>query len=263
MKNKHIISPVIEEQTLIRKDGATRLLSGSFTRYKLYHGKFYKPAMVYIAGNSQPLADTTESGFTIDNKLALHPAYQPEMYFDHYNSLGNIVQFHKANDDTYQTYLWGYQQSLPVAEVKNAGSTQVFYTGFEEDGNIADAANPARTGIKYFNSGTYAIPFVLPDDGKSYLMSYWFYNNFKWHFSGNVPFNPSIEAGTRLDEVRVFPADAQMTTYTYDPLIGLRSMTDANNVTTYYDYDDLSRLKLVKDDKGNILKKYDYQYAGH
>ena len=210
-----------------------------------------------------PLPDTTESGFPMGNKLSLHPAYQPEMYFDHYNALGNIVQYHRIHDDNYQTYLWGYQQSLPVAEVKNAESAQVFYTGFEEDGTLADMDNSARTGKKYFSNGTYAIPFVLPESGKSYLMSYWFYNNGKWHFSGDVPFLPSIEAGTRLDEVRVYPAGAQMTTYTYDPLLGMTSATDANNVTAYYDYDELGRLKLVKDDKGNILKKYDYHYAGH
>lgn len=263
MKDKHIVSPVIEEQTLIRKDGVTRLLSGSFTKYQLFHGKFYKPAMVYKAGNSMPLPDTTESGFTIGNKVSLHPAYQPEMYFDHYNDLGNIVQYHRIHDDNYQTYLWGYQQSLPVAEVKNAESAQVFYTGFEEDGTPANMDNPARTGKKYFSNGTYAIPFVLPESGKFYLMSYWFYDNGKWHFSGDVPFLSFIEAGTRLDEVRVYPAGAQMTTYTYDPLLGMTSATDANNVTTYYDYDELGRLKLLKDDKGNILKKYDYHYAGH
>jgi YD repeat-containing protein len=51
-----------------------------------------------------------------------------------------------------------------------------------------------------------------------------------------------------------------MKTYTYDPLIGITSMTDQNNITTYYEYDSFSRLKYIKDQNKNILKAYDYHY---
>ena len=53
-----------------------------------------------------------------------------------------------------------------------------------------------------------------------------------------------------------------MTTYTYEPLIGLTSQCDINNKITYYDYDGLGRLKLIKDQGRNILKKICYNYAG-
>ncbi len=66
---------------------------------------------------------------------------------------------------------------------------------------------------------------------------------------------------TLIDEVRLHPIDAQMTTYTYDPLVGMTSATaPPNNVTTYYDYDDFGRLKLVKDEEENTLKTYKYNY---
>lgn len=68
-----------------------------------------------------------------------------------------------------------------------------------------------------------------------------------------------VEAGF-LDDIRLHPADAQMTTYTYDPLVGVTSETDANNVTTYYEYDDLNRLRLVKDQKRDIRQRYQYVY---
>ncbi|MGV3502985.1 MAG: hypothetical protein ACO1O1_04710 [Adhaeribacter sp.] len=264
MKLQHVISPVIEQQSLLKKDGLTKLLSASFTEYKLFHGKFFKPAVVYQLAANKPLADTTEASSFAD-QWKRHGAYQPEVYLDHYDAAGNLVQYHKAGEDTYQTYLWGYQGTVPVVEVKNASPAQVFYTSFEEgqEGIIADRSNPARTGRKYLNKGDYTIPFIPPSDGRAYKLSYWYYLAGKWHFSGELPFQPTIGAGTWLDEIRVYPAHAPMTTYTYHPSGGLSSMTDPNHLTTFYDYDDLSRLKGVKDDKGNILKKYEYHYADH
>lgn len=49
-------------------------------------------------------------------------------------------------------------------------------------------------------------------------------------------------------------------TYTYTPMIGLTSETDAAGRTTYYEYDNLGRLKVIKDMNGKILKVIDYQY---
>lgn len=53
---------------------------------------------------------------------------------------------------------------------------------------------------------------------------------------------------------------AMVTTYTYDLIVGVTSVTDSNNITVYYEYDSLGRLSLVKDFQGNIVKKYDYGY---
>jgi hypothetical protein len=63
-----------------------------------------------------------------------------------------------------------------------------------------------------------------------------------------------------FDDLRFYPMDAQMTTYTYEPLIGITSASDANNKPTFYNYDPFNRLSYVKDHQGNILKKYDYHY---
>lgn len=60
--------------------------------------------------------------------------------------------------------------------------------------------------------------------------------------------------------------DAMVTTWTYQPLIGVTSQTDPAGITTYYDYDGLGRLKEVyrysDNDATNgskqILNQYDY-----
>ena len=67
-------------------------------------------------------------------------------------------------------------------------------------------------------------------------------------------------SGVIIDELRLCPKGSLITTYTYAPLIGITSKCDASSRLTYYSYDNLERLKLIKDQYGNILKRYDYEY---
>jgi len=63
-----------------------------------------------------------------------------------------------------------------------------------------------------------------------------------------------------FDNLRFYPMDAQMTTYDYEPLVGVSSICNFDNKPTYYEYDNFGRLVLVRDFKKNILKKYDYHF---
>ena len=67
-----------------------------------------------------------------------------------------------------------------------------------------------------------------------------------------------LRGNVTVDELRLYPATARMKTTTYDPLIGKTSECDENNRVTYYEYDNLGRLKFVKDDYHNALKMYEY-----
>lgn len=65
-----------------------------------------------------------------------------------------------------------------------------------------------------------------------------------------------------LNNMRNLPAfsNSQILTYTYDPLIGVTSETDARGYTIYYEYDNFNRLLHVRDEEGNIVTKNDYNY---
>src|SRR5690606_30496374 len=58
-----------------------------------------------------------------------------------------------------------------------------------------------------------------------------------------------------LDEVRLYPAGAQMVTATFKPLFGIGSLCDASNYITYTEYDALGRKTIVRDMRGNIISK--------
>lgn len=81
--------------------------------------------------------------------------------------------------------------------------------------------------------------------------------------------NVDANAGRNNDETTLLNAlesfrnqfpDFQITTYTYDPLIGVRSVTPPSGIAEFYYYDDAGRLKEVKDANGNVLKEYQYHY---
>jgi hypothetical protein len=55
--------------------------------------------------------------------------------------------------------------------------------------------------------------------------------------------------------------NAQVTTFTYDPLVGVTSTTDPRGYTSFFEYDDFNRFKLVRDEQGNILSENEYNYA--
>ncbi|MEN2435254.1 hypothetical protein AAH994_07570 [Weeksellaceae bacterium A-14] len=63
-----------------------------------------------------------------------------------------------------------------------------------------------------------------------------------------------------LDAFRIQYSGYQITTYSYDPLIGVRSITPPSGIREYYYYDSENRLQSVRDINGNILKEYDYNY---
>ncbi len=72
--------------------------------------------------------------------------------------------------------------------------------------------------------------------------------------------NTSPTINIQMDDVRFYPKEARMQTYTYIPMIGASSVSDENNNCQFYEYNTFGRLKLVKDQFGRILEKTEYNY---
>ena len=80
--------------------------------------------------------------------------------------------------------------------------------------------------------------------------------------TSNTEDNANKEATLRslLDDLRnhSYLQDAQITTYTYDPMVGATSITDPNGQTNFYTYNGDQQLIMIKDSKGNIIAEYEY-----
>jgi YD repeat-containing protein len=296
MKENHVISPVIEEQTLMTKNSQTSLLSGSFTEYKLFNNKFYKPYVISSFEGAIPNTTYTESSISSTGAITMHPNYKPKITFHDYDASGNITWFQQPNNNP-ESYLWNYNATYPVAQVTNAIPAEIAYTSFEADDlgrwncNVAKIISPqgtssARTGLQFYelSSGNTLSRNNLPI-GKKFTITYWSstgplsiqgatqngsvvtgktINGWTYieHQVTTTASDVIISGSGNIDEVRLYPSTARMTTYTYDPTTGLTDVTDANGNITHYNYDSFQRLKTVNDGKGSILKSFDYKYAG-
>jgi hypothetical protein len=67
---------------------------------------------------------------------------------------------------------------------------------------------------------------------------------------------------TELNKIRTGLATSKslVSTFTFKPLVGMTSQTDPSGRVNYFEYDAASRLLHIKDQYGNILKKYSYNY---
>lgn len=137
------------------------------------------------------------------------------------------------------------------------GITEFFYESFEE-GSATGTATP-HTGKKYL-LGDYTTTFTKPNT-RTYTIEYWYLNGSTWTYASTTYTNGMILTnGSAIDNVRIYPADARMKSYTFDPALGITSVIDENAAVQFYEYDTFGRLAQVKDDKGHIVQQNTYNY---
>jgi hypothetical protein len=213
------------------------------------------------------------------------------LQYEQYDNYGNPVQFTSLNGIK-NTFIWDYNNELPVAEIKNAASSEAAYSSFESDGTgnwfysgLQFTDGSAPTGKKVYNLGTGNITKSVTST-TTYVVSYWTKNSSAFYIAGTISSPPypiqgrmingwryfehkitgqstiTISGSGLIDELRLYPDNALMTTMTYDPLIGMTTQCDVNSRINYYEYDEQNRLILIRDQDKNIIKKVCYNYAG-
>jgi Family of unknown function (DUF5977) len=227
---------------------------------------------------AQSHAQVQKPGFANE---VMHRYYQ-------YDTYGNTLEFAKENDKK-QATIWDDNGNNMLAKAINAGSNAIAATSFEvgAKGNftysglpVANAGSP--TGIRAYSLGNGPVSKSGLPAG-TYIASWWLKNG-----SGTSTANGSmgssiitkngwtlyeatlaaattavtIAGNGTIDELRLYPQGALITTFTYEPQVGITSQCNALHAITYYEYDAFNRLVLVKDIDKNIIKKVCYNYAG-
>ena len=209
------------------------------------------------------------------------------VYFKQYDIKGNLIQ-QAQKDNIEHSYIWDANSNL-MASVTNTSVNDIAYSSFEQVDNDSWAiastqryAAEALAGMQCYSLNNGSISKSGLTTSIKYLVSYWTKTGASVTISGGTVGTPVAlrssngwtmyeqtvtgtstvtMSGTGLiDELRLHPTDAQMTTYVHRPLVGMTSQTDPKGMTTYYEYDNFQRLKYIKDQAGNIIKANEYRY---
>jgi hypothetical protein len=266
MLNANMNAEVIEEKKL---KGSTQLLLTRTNYYMPFTG-LYVPQSIEVQVAGHPIE--------LRNQFTL------------YDNAGNLLSQAKDKDMP-QSFTWDYKRSFPIAEVTNASATGFAYTSFEADGKgnwtftDTNRVNEGITGNRSFallpgNS----IAFSQTGTGSDFIISYWSKNGqvtiagatslgVRTGFTRNgwtlyehtvrktaTTITLTAAAYTLIDELRLHPVTAEMTTYTYDPVLGKTGECSGSHVITYYNYDTLGRLRFIRDTDGNVIRSFEYKY---
>jgi YD repeat-containing protein len=150
---------------------------------------------------------------------------EERIVFKKYDNNGNVVEFSKKNGvNTY--YVWGYNKKQPIAKIEGYTLITTAQKSLIAETVLASNLDNDRTVGAIGTEGNL----------RSKL------NELRNSFTNTVT--------------------TQVTTYTYDELIGITSITDARGKTVYYNYDDFNRLEFIKDSENNVITQYCYNYKG-
>ncbi|ELR68724.1 hypothetical protein C900_05907 [Fulvivirga imtechensis AK7] len=248
-------SPIATIYYRLGPDGETLLVGGTMRYFsKNVYGHLQLDSVAVASVPSGETYSTANRYQRFDSML------ETVQVFDQYNQYNQLMTY-AIKDEAPISYLWGYNETLPVVSAVNARQEQLFYESFEETEGATLDASGARAGNRYLSSGSHTLSFTPPADGQTYLMSYWYYLSGEWMLKADVPYVATInELGAeRIDEIRVYPEHSLVTTYTYEPGMGITSSTNPNHQTIYYEYDEFGRLVTIRNQNKDIVSSVEYK----
>ncbi|WP_066319745.1 RHS repeat domain-containing protein [Aquimarina aggregata] len=126
----------------------------------------------------------------------------------------------QQTNGSHSIYIWGYNELYPIAKIDHAT-----YIGMPTA--VTTLINQLKTAS---NSDTTAATEATLRDLMNQLRDHAYFK------------------------------DSQLTSFTYNPLVGVTSVTDPRGYTMYYAYDTFNRLEYVKDDEGKLISENKYGY---
>ncbi|MBC7410103.1 MAG: hypothetical protein H7339_17095 [Arcicella sp.] len=140
--------------------------------------------------------------------------------FHNYDGFANPTEV-SQEDGTRVSYIWGYNGKYPVAKIINASQPSF---------------NNATQGLTIINASLQQAVIDASNSGNETNLL------------------------TALDNLRNSLPNAMVTTFTYKPLVGVSTITDAKGSRVTYVYNSSNRLQFVKDSAGNILSENQYHF---
>ncbi|MEI3800171.1 MULTISPECIES: hypothetical protein [unclassified Chitinophaga] len=231
------------------------------TSYKYKNGLSLQPTEVKMVNSKNEQVSTLNTypndykGTAVYDTMVARNVITPVIQQTQFNNTGNKILLRKQTNYTRTSADILAPSSVQQALYTNNLDTEIVYAKYDENGNLLEYYAkdgvvhsfiwgynnnyPVAeiTGCDYTKALSYIRPALLKD-----------------------PVEQQLRDELNLIRTKLLAESVMVTTYTYAPMIGITSVTDPTGKTSYYQYDDLNRLKVILDQNGKILKQYDYQY---
>lgn len=208
---------------------------GGSTHQKMLDRNIRNVVVEEIINVNDKHVESISYNYTIINESIFNPwytdikskngAYEREYtyLYDKNYNNGKTILEIQTKDGVSTTYIWGYNSTLPVAKISNVAYKSI-----------------------YENTALMA------------------YLNKLQEYSDLSDINTCNNLQTLNNTIRQnIPTNSLIETYTYSPLLGITSKSDASGISTYYGYDSFGHLKeifRIESGTKKILKVYDYHY---
>lgn len=285
LKDNSIITPVISTEKWIVGDANPRMIDAVVTNYQTLIWGHIVPVGLYKFQSNKPVSQSVIGVFDPTLLIRNWTYFVQQASYSLFDDAGNNRQITNSITGIKSATIFDYNKQLPVAKISNAAHIDVDYASFESDGTgnwtIASSARnktSAITGKQSYSLASGNITRSSLSASISYIITVWVkFGSGSMYVNGTATTNIASHQGWGLytitvsgvtsvtisgtgliDELRLMPKDANMITYTYEPNVGVTSTCDANNTIIYTEYDNLNRIKLLRDIDKNIVQKFDY-----
>ncbi|WP_034045368.1 RHS repeat domain-containing protein [Wocania ichthyoenteri] len=199
---------------------------------------------------------------TAENNLLIKKAPYIALQVDAYKDAAKLSSQYTVYNHTKWPSL-NLPESVKISKGSNALENRVIYHDYDHKGNPVEVSKSNGTHIIYVWGYNEQYPIAKIENATFTGLA----TNIQTAINSAVTAsNNDIDTPTEdnlrtaLNNLRGLFPNAMVSTYTYDPLIGVTSVTDPKGYTIYYEYDAFNRLKQVKDKDGHILSENEYNY---
>jgi hypothetical protein len=245
----------------------------------------------------QELSWITPASINTSGQFVFDPHYEQFASYNRYDATNNLLDVtDRANTSS---YIREPNTGDVWAAVENSTYTDIAYTSFDHSTSLPPnftnwnynlskiTAGTSLNGTKSYNlngAGQLTPVFSLNSNQK-YKLSFWRkvssgtiltltaggaavtprlgpqrngWQYVEYIFTGAT--SVQLSGTYVIDELRLCPVSARMKSYVFTDGVGLVSECNENNQQLFYEYDEFNRLKLIRDQNKNILKKNEYQF---
>lgn len=200
--------------------------------------KYYYPQGPSLNSNS----------FTIKNALIAQNKVTEVLETESFKNGNKVSETHTIYDNFSNILL---PKEVRVGKGSVTPDVRMEFVNYDTYGNPLEVKKTHGTPVSYIYGFNKSMPVAKVENATYSQIETVLGSSF--NLTGNL-------SAAQVNSLKSALPNAMITVITYDLMVGVTSITDPRGNMVTYEYDDLNRLKYVKDKDGNIVTENQYHY---